>query len=188
MEPDAELAGVPRVDALVSVPVHASVDAPPADLAFVDFYRDTRDGVARALALTLGDADLAAEAVDEAMARAYHRWDRVAAFDNPGGWVYRVALNWSLSILHRRRRPPRVRHEREQQDVAAPPEPDVLAALAELDVRQRAVVVCRFYLGLSEQETADALGIRPGTAKSRLHRALRHLNVRLAHLAPGAQT
>lgn len=69
-------------------------------------------------------------------------------------------------------------------DVSAPGEPDVLAALGELDVPQRSVVVCRFYLGLSELETAQALGIRPGTVKSRLHRALRRLEVRLDHLRP----
>ncbi|MDQ1373248.1 MAG: hypothetical protein QOJ09_586, partial [Actinomycetota bacterium] len=43
---------------------------------------------------------------------------------------------------------------------------------------------CRFYLGLSEAETATALGTRPGTVKSRLHRALQHLQTRLAHLRP----
>jgi RNA polymerase sigma-70 factor (ECF subfamily) len=101
--------------------------------------------------------------------------------------VYRVAMNWSLSALNRRRRPPRVRLEREAQDIDPIAEPTVAAALADLDVRQRSVVICRFYLGLSEQETATALGIRPGTAKSRLHRAMRVLNARLAHLDPGAQ-
>jgi RNA polymerase sigma factor (sigma-70 family) len=165
------------------VPTTVSVPAAPA-LAFEDFYRGHRDRVARALALTLGDVHLAAEAVDEAMARAYQRWDRVSRLDNPGGWIYRVALNWSLSAIHRRRRPVRAFHEREDQDVASPAEPTVRAALLELDVRQRAVVVARFYLGLSELETAEALGIRPGTAKSRLHRGLRGLQARLAHLSP----
>ena len=183
MEPEREVPGVPAVDALASVPVEAGITASShTDVSFEAFYRSGRDRLVRALALTTGDADLAAEAVDEAMARAYQRWGRVGHFDNPGGWVYRVALNWSLSVLHRRRRPPRFVHERDPQDIDALAEPDVLAALGELDPRQRAVVVCRFYLGLSEAETASALGIRPGTAKSRLHRALRHLNVRLAHL------
>lgn len=47
-------------------------------LAFEAFYRDERDQLARALALTLSDSHLAAEAVDEAMVRAYQRWERVA--------------------------------------------------------------------------------------------------------------
>ena len=159
-------------------------DTVPATVRFESFYADRRDRVARALALTLGDVHLAAEAADEAMARAYQRWDRVAAFDDPGAWVYRVGLNWATSVLRRRRRAPQPRAERGPTDVDPPAEPAVLAALADLDVAQRAVVVCRFYLGLSEAETAAALGIRPGTAKSRLHRALRSLQPRLAHLRP----
>jgi RNA polymerase sigma-70 factor (ECF subfamily) len=58
----------------------------------------------------------------------------------------------------------------------------VFVALAELDVRQRAVVVCRYLLGWSEAETAAALSTPIGTVKSRLHRANRHLSQRLAHL------
>ena len=40
---------------------------------------------------------------------------------------------------------------------------------------ERRVVACRYLLGLSESETCGALGIPPGTAKSRLHRALRRM-------------
>ena len=103
---------------------------------------------------------------------------------SPGGWVYRVSLNWATSVLRRRRRAPHPFADAGPSDVGPVAEPAVLAALAALDVPQRAVVVCRFYLGLSELETASALGIRPGTAKSRLHRALRQLEVSLDHLRP----
>jgi DNA-directed RNA polymerase specialized sigma24 family protein len=192
MEPDAAPSGVQGVDGLLSMPVVAGADAgdvplEPAVLAFGDFYQGGRDRVVRALALTLGDLHLAAEATDEAMARAYERWEKVGAFDNPGGWVYRVGLNWATSVLQRRTRGPRPVFERNPTDIGPVSEPDVRAALGELDVRQRAVVVCRFYLGLSEAETAEVLDTRPGTVKSRLHRALRHLQERLAHLDPGAQ-
>ena len=74
------------------VGTYAAAGAPA--LAFEDFYRGGRDRVVRALALTLGDAHLAAEATDEAMARAFQRWDRVARLDNPGGWVYRISGNY----------------------------------------------------------------------------------------------
>jgi len=152
--------------------------------SFEDFYRSERESLARALALTLRDDHLAVEAVDEAMTRAYGRWGRVGGLESPGGWVYRVALNWATSVLRRRRRAPHPFADAGPADVGPIGEPAVLAALAELDVPQRAVVVCRFYLGLSEAQTAAALGIRPGTAKSRLHRALRQLEARLDHLRP----
>lgn len=149
---------------------------------FADFYREGRDRIARALSLTLGDQDLAVEAVDEAMARAYQHWARVGGLENPGGWVYRVALNWACSVLRRRRRAPYPRPDRDATDIGPIPEPAVLLALAELDVRQRAVVVCRHLLGWSEEQTAIALSTPVGTVKSRLHRANRILAARLHHL------
>lgn len=183
MEPDR---GAKRVPA-VNVPALAAtteplVDAPRLYHSFEIFYADTRDAVARAVAMTTGDRDLSTEAVDEAMARAYQRWSHVCRLDNPGGWVYRVALNWATSVLRRRNR--RWPFASREAVVEAPTagEPDVLRALAELDVRQRAVVVCRYVLGWSEAETATALSTAPGTVKSRLHRANRHLSNRLAHL------
>ncbi|MFN2609020.1 MAG: sigma factor-like helix-turn-helix DNA-binding protein [Acidimicrobiales bacterium] len=154
------------------------------DDSFTDFYRDRRDRVARALVVTLGDTDLGAEAADEAMARAYQRWSRVSVLDNPAGWVYRVGLNWGTSTLRRRHRAPDPSADGPPEP-PGPADPDVLAAVAELDVRQRAVVVCRYLLGWSEADTAAALDTPVGTVKSRLHRASRRLAARLAHLAPG---
>jgi DNA-directed RNA polymerase specialized sigma24 family protein len=189
MEPDRRREGVSGVESALTYTLPAdayeAVDAPEAlTLPFGVFYEQRRDRVARALALTLGDADLAAEAVDEAMVRAYQRWDRIGTFTDPAGWVYRVGLNWATSVRHRLRRAPTPPVDREDQDMGPLSEPDVAAALLELPVHQRAVVVCRFYLGFSEMETSRALRTKPGTVKSRLHRALRHLEVRLAHLSP----
>ena len=183
MEPDALPAGVFGVDGLLGYPLDAEVPTGPAaeavadpsaaaEESFVAFYRDARDRVARALALTLGDGALGAEAADEALARSFQRWARIGAYDDPAGWVYRVGLNWATSVLSRRRRQPAPHAERGAADVGPVAEPSVRAALAERDVRQRAVLVCRFYLGLSEQETAAARGTRPGTVKSRQSRGL----------------
>jgi RNA polymerase sigma-70 factor (ECF subfamily) len=134
--------------------------------------------------LTLANMDLAVEAIDEGMARAYQHWGRVHRLDNPGGWVYRVSLNWATSVLRRRLVAARYASqpvERGVPDVVAS-EPDVLRAIAELDLRQRSVVVCRYLLGFSEAETAEALSTPVGTVKSRLSRANRQLSTRLSHL------
>jgi RNA polymerase sigma factor (sigma-70 family) len=156
------------------------LDRPPA-LDFTAFYRDAYQGTVRALAYTLGDTDLAVDAADEGMARAYLHWDSVRTYDNPGGWVYRVSLNWARS-LHRRlsRRLP----FRPVTEVSQPPvaDPAVAKALRDLDERHRAVVVCRLLLDWSVEDTAEALGVRPGTVKSRLHRALRTLETTLSHM------
>jgi len=185
MEPDGADVRVPAVDGTLSYQLPADVDiSATRDHSFVTFYAEARDGLVRALALTLGDVHLAAEAADEAMVRAYQRWERVGAYDNPAGWVYRVGLNWATSVLRRVRRAPRPHAERDATDVDPVAEPSVRDALARLNVAQRSVVICRFYLGLSEAETATALGTRPGTVKSRLHRALRILQSDLHHLKP----
>ena len=62
-------------------------------------------------------------------------------------------------------------------------------ALRALDLRYRSVVVCRYLLEMSEEQTAAALDIPAGTVKSRLHRAGQLLRVELAHLrGDGADT
>jgi hypothetical protein len=72
--------------------------------SFESFYAATADRVYRALAVTLGDSHLAREATDEAMARAFVRWRQVATAENPGGWVFRVGLNWATSSRQRLQR------------------------------------------------------------------------------------
>jgi RNA polymerase sigma factor (sigma-70 family) len=149
--------------------------------SFDDFYTGARASIARALALSLGDVDLATDATDEALARAYERWPTVSRLDRPEGWVYRVAMNWALSILRRRRRGDHRLYD-PGVDTTAISDPDVHAALAELDVKHRSVIVCRHLLGWSVADTAAALNVREGTVKSRLHRAHRILQSRLHHL------
>ena len=56
---------------------------------------------------------------------------------------------------------------------------ELLAALAELSDADRETIACRFFLELSEEETAAALGCRRGTVKSRTSRALERLRARL---------
>lgn len=162
-----------------------STDTVQAILPFEEFYRDQRATIGRALAITLGDTHLASEAVDEAMARAYQRWSRVQALDNPGGWVYRVGLNWSRSMLRRASRPaPAWVTTADVVVDGGGLDPTIDRALAQLSIQQRAVVVCRLLIGYSEAQTAAALGVRPGTVKSRLARATARLQSLLSPLDP----
>ena len=190
--PDERVSGVqqsevaPTIDAGMDPSLYVLVEQTD-QLAFHDFYAGSRDRVGRALAVTLGDTDLAADCVDEAMARAYQRWSNVSRMDNPSGWVYRVGLNLARSRIRRLTR--RRRLPASDGAAAEVPEPDmiepaILRALGALPVDHRSVVVCRLLLGWSEAETARALDIRPGTAKSRLHRATSTLAEQLAHLRP----
>ncbi len=154
-------------------------------LTFDEFWATQRDRIARALAMAIGDADLAADAVDEAMARAYQRWSTVGGLEHPAGWVYRVALNWTRSFHRRRRRTPPAWVLSDGKGHDDPSiDPTIVRALHDLPQAQRDVVVCRLLLGWSEARTAEALGTRPGTVKSRLSRAVDTLAARLDHLDP----
>lgn len=147
--------------------------------AFEDFYRFQRDDLVRALALTLRDTALGADAADEAMARAYQRWNQVGGYDNPMGWTYRVGLNWARSRLRKMRREVSGHHVEPTVTDPAPLDPVVARAIDELSPNQRAVVVLRFFLDWSLEDIAVAMEVRSGTVKSRLHRALRSLRSEL---------
>ena len=128
-----------------------------------------------ALALT-ADRGLAEDLVQTALMRTYARWDRLAGQD-PAGYAARVVVNANVDRWRRLR-------GREQLTPAAPDAAGsdlagavvqrdaVLRALATLGVRERRVVVLRFLLDLSEQQTAAELGWPVGTVKSVTHRAV----------------
>lgn len=146
---------------------------------FEHFYAAEVDDLYRTLAIVLRDADLAHEAVDEAMARAFQRWNKVRSYENPTGWVYRVAMNWALSRLRRRKREVR---QLAEGSVNLPPISDqaLIDAVMALPLRFREVVVLRYLLDWSEEATASRLSIPKGTVKSRLHRALQRLREELS--------
>ncbi|MEX1005441.1 MAG: sigma factor-like helix-turn-helix DNA-binding protein [Acidimicrobiia bacterium] len=150
--------------------VHTTFDA---------FYRSTWDRTYRTLAVTIRDHDLAREAVDEAMARAFANWRHLRADRNPSGWVYRVSFNWAVDQIRRRDR----ENKRMWVDSSSlrwipdTPRPDLTEKVNQLSLEQRAVVVLRVVNDWSERDVADALGIPVGTVKSRLSRALEILRV-----------
>lgn len=185
MERIAAAGRVPTVELSIAAGVTDRSIAQAGTGSFEEFYRAQADRVYRALAVTLGDAELARDATAEAMARAYARWSRVSRVDNPGGWVYRVGLNWATSRWRRHRR------ERPLPDdldpATTPVDVDAVAAwaaLARLTTLSRAVVVCRVLLDLSTAQTAAVLDIAEGTVKSRLARALATLRAHLTEEGP----
>jgi RNA polymerase sigma-70 factor (ECF subfamily) len=145
---------------------------------FDEFYRKRRTEMVRALALALGNRDLGLEAADEAFTRALERWSDIDGYENPEGWVYRVGLNWARSKLRRRAFVVGALFE-EPVHVDDLPDPDLLNAVEGLSLRYRSVVVARFFLDWSVEQTADSLGIPEGTVKTRQARALERLRRQL---------
>ena len=106
-------------------------------------------------------------------------------------WLYRIVVNISLKDLRRRHHRNLPLDKSAAADLPSPdPLPDLIAeeseikrsmwtAIQSLSPKHRAAVVLRYYHGFSEAEMAVALGCRRGTVKSRLHSALRRLEVLL---------
>jgi RNA polymerase sigma-70 factor (ECF subfamily) len=142
--------------------------------SFESFYQLHHDAVYRPLSVSLRDSSLAKEATDEAFVRAYERWETVKDYDNPTGWVYQVALNWARSRL-RRRKFEVVADVQEEGSYRTGFDPDLDQALAKLPLDDRAMVALKHLAGWTYEEIAEALGMKSGTVKSRLHRILSDL-------------
>ncbi|MFC2176954.1 RNA polymerase sigma factor [Actinomycetota bacterium] len=144
--------------------------------AFEDFYATQWQEIYRPLAVTLRDPDLAQEATDEAMVRAYQKWRTVRHYANPAGWTYRVGLNWAISQLRRRKRLVHAKAVSNNPTWDPPPaDPSISQALSHLPIEQRAVVVLRYLCDETQAEIAADLDIPVGTVRSRLSRALNRL-------------
>lgn len=165
---------------LSSSSYRSGADGPEAVFiaSFAEFYNVHHQKIAASLALNFGDVELGREATDEAMTRAFSNWGTVSGHRNPAGWVYRVGLNWGRSWFRRAgRRLPWL--DNTSSELPETSDPALRAALLGLDHKYRSIVVCRYFLDWSTQQTAEALDIPIGTAKSRLHHALAMLRAEL---------
>jgi RNA polymerase sigma-70 factor (sigma-E family) len=142
-----------------------------------------------AYALT-GDRGHAEDLAQTAFARAYASWRRVSRAGNPEAYVRRIVINENRNRFRKLRvaehLTDRVPDPGALADAVGEHDdrPALLAALAALGPRQRAVVVLRYWLDMTEAETAVALGCSVGTVKSQASRALERLR-RNAHLVDG---
>ena len=141
--------------------------------------------VLRAVTVTVGDRDLAEEAVAEAFSRALARWPSPAEFDSPVAWLHRVAVNEVRSRWRRNRLEHRVLQRavvpEPHVDPVEPHDEALWAAVAALPDRMRQMVALRYVLDLPEAEVATALGVTRGTVASTLSKARHQLSAVLAH-------
>ncbi len=141
-----------------------------------DFVRDIRHPLVGALAFYCGDVGVAEELAQESLAKAWQRW---SSLEDPRAWTYRTAFNLASSWGRRRSAERRAnRRASAVRPAAAADRADVHAvreAVASLPDRQRAVIVCRFFLSLDVRETASVLDCAEGTVKATTHQALASL-------------
>ena len=125
----------------------------------------------------VGDLQLAQDLVQEAFCRAFARWARVSRYDDPVGWIRRVAWNLAASRWRRVRVARAFLHRQREEYVAGPgPERVALtAALAQLPENQRRAVVLHHLADMSIADIAVMVNSSEGTVKSWLHRGRAHL-------------
>ncbi|MFI0514489.1 RNA polymerase sigma-70 factor (sigma-E family) [Streptomyces canus] len=148
---------------------------------FQEFVRARWSHLVRTAYLLTGDTHHAEDLTQTALAKAYRSWRRVSRSDNPEAYVRRMLVTCNSDRFRKRRV--------KESLTDAPPEPAsrdeavarvdergvLMAALAQLPPRQRAVVVMRYWEDLSEAEAAEVLGCSQGTVKSQASKGLAKL-------------
>jgi len=150
---------------------------------------------------TLGDADDAADALQDAMISAFRRAGSFRGDSAVTTWLHRIVVNACLDLLRRQAaRPATSGLAADTVDALAfaahgpPPAADrdtaldVTAALRGLPPEQRAALVLVDMLGYPVADAAEVLGVSEGTVKSRCARGRARLLPRLAHLRGSAVT
>jgi RNA polymerase sigma-70 factor, ECF subfamily len=154
--------------------------------AFSELTRVAIGRLYAAARLILRDDERAEDATQEALVAA---WRDLAALRDPDrfdAWLHRLLVRACYREARRGRRRWAIEMEVRTTEGSEPdPALDVAdrdqleRGFRRLDADQRTVIVLHYYLGLSLDEAADALGIPPGTVRSRLHRATQTLRAAL---------
>ena len=150
-----------------------------ADADFTEFMLGCWPRLARLGYALTGDRGLGEDLAQTALARAYASWPRVVRAGNPDAYVRKIVVNACRDGFRRRRVNEVLTHSLPDVmtgDMASLEQrPDLFAALMKLPAGQRAIVVLRYWLDLTETETAAAVGCSVGNVKSQASRALAKL-------------
>lgn len=179
-------------------PVHADdhgAKGPESAREFHDFVNAHMAELARLAFMLSGDRDAADDIAADALLAAWKQWERVRGADSSLAYVRGIVVNLAGSRVRRlvreRSRLVLLRSDARSATTQGPDTPaivDLQKALRSLPRGQRACVVLRHGLGLSEAETARTLGISVGTVKSQTSKGAAALRRRItaAEVAPVA--
>jgi RNA polymerase sigma-70 factor (sigma-E family) len=166
----------------------------PAASDFEDFVRSNLDGLVRTAGMIVWDLREAEDLVQDCLFKVARRWGRVGSMEDPLAYTRRVLIHLALRQSGRRGR------QRAELELTAAEDAvetaamagletreELLEALAQLPARQRAAIVLRYFLDLTEAETARALGCSTGTVKSNTSKGLTRLRESFSSTQPCAE-
>lgn len=153
---------------------------PPATHVVTALYAEHALGLVRLAVVMLGDQAAAEDVVQDAFLALYRRWDSLADVSHPLAYVRASVLNGCRSALRHRARRPRLSvaadepssESAEARALLSEEYRSVVTAIRGLPARQREALLLRYYLDLSEEETARTMRVSRGTVKSATSRAL----------------
>jgi RNA polymerase sigma-70 factor (sigma-E family) len=173
------------------MPRSAGLAPPPIerDEAFGVLFRTHARGLVRLAYCLLGDREAAEDVVQEAYLSLYRNWDTMRDHGSSHAYLRAAVINRSRTGQWQLIRARRVRQRLASVDWPGPSSESrmierddarrLAAAVQALPTRQREVVVCRYYLELTESETAALLDMGLGSVKRHAHRGLARLHDRL---------
>jgi len=155
-----------------------------ADVLVAELFDQEGVALVRMARLFTDDRNAAEDLVQEAFIRLHKSAHRIRSHDTAASYLRSIVIN--LARDHNRRGLMSLRHQEAVPAGTTPEAPEDLLILDErqalfldevraLSPRQRECVFLRFYLGLSEREIADVLGISPNSVKTHFRRALASL-------------
>ncbi len=149
------------------------------ELEFIRRAEGVKKRLYRTALLYLGSESMALDAVDEAVYKGFCAYRKLRQEEFFETWMTRILINVCNSELRRRKRETVIEElpETAQEQFDALP---LKEAVARLPKELRAVVVLRYFTGLTLTETARALDIPQGTVSTRQRRALQLLKLELS--------
>jgi RNA polymerase sigma-70 factor (sigma-E family) len=131
-----------------------------------------------------GTAALAGDVVQDVAIKAHRHWDRIGSATNPDAYLHKMVVNeylswrrkWSRMVPRPEIFPaePVADHADQQAD-----RDELITELAKLPRRQRAVLVLRYFGGMSDPEIAETLGCTASSVRAYASRALAALRIEL---------
>ncbi len=149
-----------------------------ADDGVQALYEQTAVTLIRLAYVILSDHQCAEDVVQDAFLALYRRWGQLADPSRAEFYLRASVVNGCRSVLRSQRvRSRYVLHERPAASADIPvldadERGEVDRAVDRLPQRQREVLVLRYYMDLADEEIAQVMGVRPGTVRATVHRAL----------------